>query len=238
MDAEGGEPGDREVYDADALEELYTALKAEAGVSVGKLVRLVERMSSSEMSKADLNAYRQGRRLWKRLREEVVPVMHFLDKSYPPEARVRFPLDSGTGDAFVWIEGQKPIGLEVTGALARNEVEVARNMAEKGVVAGFLGLQDNAPQSRFDAAKRRGRVFHSSEAVTNTLEAGIRRQLEKKDRPEYGGFILIVRCSLISSPRMTEADWQNRLGSEASALPFSEVYLVDAASGSRIFRLK
>lgn len=238
MDAEGGELSDREIYDEDALEGLYARLKVETGVTVRELLQLVEKMSSLELSQADLNAYRQGRRPWKRLREEVVPVMHFLDKRYPPEARVRFPLDSATGDAFVWMEGQEPVGLEVTGALARNEVEVAKNMADKGVVAGFLGLQDDAPQSRFDAAKRRHRVFHSSEAVTDAFEAGIRRQLEAKDRPEYDGFILIVRCSLISSPRMTEADWQNRLGSDASALPFSEVYLVDAASGRRIFRLK
>lgn len=225
-------------YDVTALANLYSLLKADHGVTAFELRALVGEMSAGQMSVADVNAYRQGRRPWKRLHDEVVPVMHFITKEYPPEVRVRFPLNDGVGDAFVWIEGQPPVGIEVTGALARSEVEVAKNLAEKGVVSGLLGLQDDAPQSLFDEAKQRVRLLHSSAAVAATAETGIRRQLRAKDRQQYEGFILLVRCSLSSSPGMSEGAWRDCLGSEADALPFSQVYLVDAASGKTIFRLK
>ncbi|MGO6812234.1 hypothetical protein ACCS61_32580 [Rhizobium ruizarguesonis] len=225
-------------FNAAAVERLYSEISSDEGVTVRKLQALVGGMASSPMSRTDLNAYRQGKKPWKRLREEVVPVTHFLAATYPEDTRVRFPLNSGAGDAWVSVEGCAAIGIEVTGALARSSVEVAKNMVENGAVGGFIALQDNAPQAAFDAARRRARVVHSLAGVNKTLDTAISRQLKAKDDAKYEGYILIVSCSLMSSPGRSESDWRNALGNEASALPFSQVYLVEPSSGTRIVRLK
>lgn len=236
--SEGNGVPTEELFDKDSLSILYGRISAADGVTVVELKTLISEMVAGSISEPDLNAYRQGRPPWKKLHDEVVPVMQFLSARYPGVARVRFPLDDQAPDAWLTIDGQTPVGIEVTGALSRSRVEVSKNMAAKGIVPGFIGLQDNATIAEFEAAKQRGRVAHSAAAVNDALEAGIRKQLESKNQTKYEGFILIVTANLQSSPSRTEADWNARLVDQAAGLPFSQVFLVDGTSGKRVFQLK
>lgn len=229
---------DARVFDLMALTRLYDAISESDGVALEVLEALIAEMSESEMSIADLNAYRQGRKPWKKLRDEVVPVSHLLRAKFPRSTRVRFPLNDHPPDAWLTIEGRNAVGIEVTGAMARSRVEVARNMAANGTVPGFIGLQDDAKNVDFEAAKARGRIVHSASAVNAALETGIRKQLRAKNHSKYEGMILLVVCGIHSSPNRTEEEWRKILGDEAMELPFSQVFLIDATSGKRVFQLR
>ena len=236
--SEGNRAATRKLFDEESLSILYNRISAAAGVTIAELKTLISEMDAGSISQADLNAYRQGRPPWKKMHDEVVPVMHFLLGRYPGDARVRFPLNDQPPDAWLTIDHQTSVGIEVTGALSRSRVEVSKNMAAKGIVPGFIGLQDNASIAEFEAAKQRGRVVHSAVAVNDALEAGIRRQLKAKNQTKYKGYILLVTANLHSSPGRTEADWNARLVDQAAGLPFSQVFLVDGTSGKRVFQLK
>ena len=136
-------------------------MSAPSGVTVAELRSLVGAFSTRPIAPADIQAYREGRKPWKKLHDEVVPVEHFLSATYPDDARVRFPLDDQPPDAWLSAHSAPPVGIEVTGALARAAVEIGKSLARGGAVPGFIGLQDDASSAAFAKARSRGRVTSS-----------------------------------------------------------------------------
>ena len=207
-------------------------------MTVAELSHHLATFSSLPIAKADLQAYREGRGIWKKLHDEVVPVGHFLEKRYPHDARVRFPLDDQPPDAWLTIAGEPPVGIEVTAALARANQEVAKSMASGGAVPGHIGLQDNATSMQFAAVRARGRILHSRMGVDAAIDTAIEIRLSAKDQQKFAKQILVITAPLGSSPNRILQDFQTVHGAKAASLPFSEVHLLDPARPARHVQLK
>ncbi len=225
-------------FTAQSLAALYADISAQAGVTVAALRRHLDEFSSLPIARADLQAYREGRGAWKKLHDEVVAVRHFLDGRYPEDSRVRFPLDDQPPDAWLMVNGEPPVGIEVTAALARAGHEVAKSMAGGGAVPGFIGLQDNATSQQFTAASARGRVLHSKKGIDAAIDNAITARLSAKDQQKFAEQILVITVPLGSSPDRGAQELQARHGAKAAALPFSEVHLLDPARRGRHVQLK
>ncbi|MBV7518969.1 hypothetical protein [Ensifer sp. ENS12] len=225
-------------FDVSALNALYATISAESGVEVSELRLLVGHMAQQAMSKPDLAAFRMAQGPWKELHDEVIPVMHFLSAGHTDTTRVRFSLDSSPYDAWVAPTAGEPFYIEVTEALARSSKESAKNMQAKGAVSGFLGLQDHLPQSEFESAKERNRIFHSRAGVYRALDAGISTAMTKKNKSKYAGFTLLIACDMAMCRTRSDEEWRTALSAQAVELPFAQVYLISSGTGSRIVRLK
>lgn len=229
---------EQEPFTAVSLAQLYAAVSADGGVTVAELSALVHAFTTRPIGSVDIQAYREGRKPWKKLRDEVVPVEYLLRMRYPEAARVRFPLDDQPPDAWIWSDGQPVIGVEVTGALARAGVEVAKGLAEQGIGKGFIGLPDGASQSRFDAARTRRRVTSSRAGVDAAIDEAIAASMAKKDKDKFAGQVLLIVAPLGSSPLRSHGDLRDAHAAKAVALPFSRVHVVDVARRSEIIDLK
>lgn len=229
---------DEVAFTAGSLAQLYTAVSAEGGVTVAELSALVDAFSTRPIGSVDIQAYREGGKPWKKLHDEVVPVEHLLRMRYPEATRVRFPLNDQPPDAWVWSAGQPAIGIEVTGALARAGIEVAKGLAEQGIGKGFIGLQDSASQARFDAARTRRRVTSSRAGVDAAIDEAIAASMAKKDKDKFAGQVLLIVVPLGSSPNRSREGLREAHAGKAAALPFSRVHVIDVARRSEVIDLK
>ncbi|RWO28626.1 MAG: hypothetical protein EOS10_24635 [Mesorhizobium sp.] len=228
-----------EPFTTEALNDLYAELSAAGGVSVTDLRSHVAAFSSRPISKADLQGYREGKKPWKKLRDEVVPVEQFLSAHYPDTTRVRFPLDDQPPDAWIALDPDSAmIGIEVTGAHARAGIEVAKSLAAGKPVPGFIPLSDNAPATTFAKARARGRIMNARTTVDLVIDEAIAARLSGKDDAKFEGHILLITAPIRSSPNRSEQEMQETHSERASALPFSEVYVIDQSRGRPIIRLK
>ncbi|CAH0354394.1 hypothetical protein [Sphingobium sp. CECT 9361] len=226
-------------FTAATLAEVYAEISAEGGVTVATLRERVTAFSTLPIADADIQAFREGKKPWKKLRDEVVPVEHFLSAEYPDSARVRFPLDDQPPDAWLTPEpGAEPIGIEVTGALARSGIETAKNMAGGKAVPGFIALPDDATKETFAKVRDRGRVMNARTSVDRVIDDSITNRMAGKDHVKFSGHILLITAPIGSSPnRQTEALVEAHAAAAAD-LPFAEVFVLDRARGSPIVRLK
>lgn len=233
------EKDSEEPFTTETLNHLYAELSAAGGVSVTDLRAHIAAFSSRPISKADLQGYREGKKPWKKLRDEVVPVEHFLSTRYPDTARVRFPLDDQPPDAWLALDADSAvIGIEVTGAHARAGIEVARSLVAGKPVSGFIPLPDNAPATAFAKARERGRIMNARTVVDLVIDEAIAARLSGKDDAKFEGHILLITAPIRSSPNRSEKEIQGTHSEAANALPFSEVYVLDQSRGWPIIRLK
>jgi hypothetical protein len=230
---------DNSPFDAEALERLYAAISSPDGVTGAELRSHVSAFSTRPIGREGIQAYREGRKPWKKLRDEVVPVEHFLSARYPDDARASFPLDDQPPDAWLMVEdGCEAVGIEVTGALARAGIEVGKSLAERSVVPGFIALQDDAPSAEFARVRKRGRIMHASKGIDRAIDRAIRSRLAAKDDSKFAGYILLIIAPVGSAPDRSATDLQAALGGAAEALPFFEIFVIDGARGSPIVQLK
>jgi hypothetical protein len=229
---------DQQPFTTQSLECLYARVSAPEGVTVGELRAMVEDFGSRPRAQGDVQAYREGRQPWKKLRDEIVPVEQFLSSRYPDEAHVRLPLNDLPTDAWLTIDEGEPIGIEVTGALSRAGIEIGRTLAEGVPVPGFIGLQDDAKQVEFEKAKARGRVTHSAKGVNETIDRAVEARLAGKNKQKFEGQILLITAPIGSSPNRDETEMQAALGHKAAALPFAEVHVLDRSRKGRMVQLK
>lgn len=225
-------------FTTQSLAVLYANISAPAGVTVSALTRHLDEFSSLPIAQADIQAYREGRGVWKKLHDEVVAVEHFLNGRYPEDSRVRFPLDDQPPDAWLMVDGEPPVGIEVTAALARASHEVAKSLAGGGAVPGFIGLLDNATSQQFATARTRGRVLNSKKGIDAAIDTAITTRFSAKDQQKFAKQILVITVPLGSSPDRSAEEFQAKHGVNAAALPFSEVHLLDPARRARHVRLK
>lgn len=227
-----------EVFTQASLQRIYDRISADKGVTIAELRALVNDFSSRPIAHADVQAYREGRNPWKKLHDEVVPVLHFISAGKPDSARVKFPLDDQPPDAWLMVDGEPVMGIEVTAALGRSSVEIARGLAGQTIAPGFIGLQDDGKQAEFDSVRSRGRITNSRAGVDKSIDRAITIRLEGKDNEKFAGQTLLVTAPIGSSPNRGIEDLLAKLGPKASTLPFSHVFVIDNRSGKQIVQLK
>ncbi len=141
---------------------------------------------------AEIADYRAKRGAAKKLRDEVVPVLHHI-KFTKAKGEIRFQLNSDIPDC--WLRdtpNATPQGLEVTVAQSREQQRLGQLMNEtKGMVPGFLGLPDGAPEKLYKERLARGRIMHSSDGALAAVGNGIKSSLQKKNQPRFAGHDLI-----------------------------------------------
>ena len=224
-----------EPFAQQALRALYDAVSGNDGVTIEELRALLDDFRARPMAEADVQAFREGKRPWKKLRDEVLPVEQFLVAAGYAGAKVRFPLDDQPPDAWLIVRDDVPVGIEVTGARARAGIEVAKSFGQGKVVPGFIALPEGAKQKEFDAARSRGRVLHSRKGIEALTDRAITERLEGKDDPKFAGHILVITAPLISSPNRSDEHLRLTHGPKAHGLAFAKVFIL---GGSRLVQLK
>ncbi|MEL7688734.1 hypothetical protein AAG596_14335 [Citromicrobium bathyomarinum] len=225
-------------FTEETLDQLYAEVSDPEGITLARLEALIDAFGTRDRAPMDTQSYREGRKPWKKLRDEIVPVQHFLASTYPADVRVRFPLDDQPPDAWLKVGDAPPVGIEVTGALARASIEVGRSLAGGGAVPGFIGLQDDASSAAFAQARARQRVTNSRKNVERTIDTAIGSRLVAKDHEKYTGHILLVTAPTGSSPYRKPEAIKQALGEKAKQLPFAEIYVLDTSRRKPPIRLK
>jgi hypothetical protein len=149
-------------------------------------------------SAKELADYRAKRGAVKKLRDEVVPVLHHV-KLVKARGDIRFALNNGVPDC--WLRDNpdaSPQGLEITVAQSREQHLLGQELNEKRMGRGFLGLPDDAPTTAFAARLARPRVMYSTENALKVIGDGIKSCLRKKDHPKYAGHDLLIEAPLRS----------------------------------------
>lgn len=214
-------------FDAAALKTLEASLSAPDGVDIDEFLATLDEHFARSRSSTDVQAFREARKPWKKLADEVVPVAAFFRQT-GAVGRVRFPLNDQPTDAWVRQAGfDSEAGIEVTRVLARSKVETAKSMPAKGVVPGFLGLPDDAPAAAFGQAKARGRVLNSRASIEKAIEDSVAKRLAGKSDQKFQGQTLLMVTPLGSAP---DHDWgplRERLQPAAEKTAFDQIFLVD-----------
>jgi hypothetical protein len=175
-------------FDATALQALEAALSAPEGMEITEFLATLDEHARRDRAPADVQAYREGRKPWKKLADEVAPVAAFL-RHAKIAGRIRFPLNDEPPDAWLLEDGsQTEVGIEVTRVLARSKHETAKSMQDHKVVPGFLGVADNAPSEVYKQVKARGRITkqpggHRREDRGQRLGAASRQSRPQRVRP-------------------------------------------------------
>ncbi|WP_342723543.1 hypothetical protein AAFG07_31015 [Bradyrhizobium sp. B097] len=178
-------------------------------------------------SAAEIADYRAKRGALKKLRDEVVPVLHHITY-IKAKGEIRFELNSDVPDC--WLRDSPaaaPQGLEITVAQSREQQRLGRLMNEtKGMVPGYLGLPDDASEALYKKRLERGRVMYSSDGALATIGNGIKACLAKKNHPKYAGHDLLIEAPLHSLPRERWSRIHDELRAAVSALPFREIHVI------------
>ena len=168
-----------------------------------------------------------GKSPWKKLSDEICPVMRFLMANKMTDGVVSFPLNDQIPDCwYLPATSQDRIGIEVTIALGRERIELGRELVEKGIGRGFIGLQDDAPKASFEKSLSRQRVMYSTDHAISETKKAIISCLSMKNKQQYEGMILIVQAPLRSLPVERWEGMAQNLTIEAAPLPFKEIYLI------------
>lgn len=225
LDAEAAPPS----FDAAALQTLEAMLSAPDGADIVAFLAALDEHFTRQRAAIDIQAFREGRKPWKKLADEVVPVAAFL-RHAGSTGRVRFPLNDQPPDAWVRETGSDvDIGIEVTRVLARSKIETAKSLQSQSVVPGFLGLPDNAPATAYKQAKDRGRILNGRAGVEKAIEASITERLAGKSDPKFQGQRLLLVTPLGSAPGHDWEPLRERLQPMAAQTAFDQVFLVDEA---------
>ncbi len=181
-------------------------------------------------SRRELDDFRLSAGPWKKLADEVSPVSQFLRYSNVKLGSVHFPLDSHPPDCWLCKHpNADPIGVEVTVALGRERYHLASEMVRKGVCRGFIGKQDDAPQSEFDAAMSRSRVTYTTEHALRAVKDGVLKCICRKNHLKFEGYTLLIEAPLVSLPQGRWIAIEDELRQAASRLPFAEVHVISDA---------
>jgi len=179
-----------------------------------------------QRSQAEIADFRAKRGVLKTLRDEVTPVLHHL-KFVNAKGEVKFALNNTVPDCWLRESPEaKPQGLEVTVAQSREQHYLGRELNEKRIGRGFLGLPDNASSKAFSDKLARPRVMYSTGSALEVIGNGIKYCLEKKTNPKYAGFDLLIEAPLRSLPNERWRQIEDELRSAASKMPFREIHVI------------
>jgi hypothetical protein len=112
-------------FDEAALKSFYNNISEANGVPVEQVCSELEELFGRSRSKTDIDNFRTGKNPWKKLSDEICPLLRFLIANEMNEGRVCFPLNDKVPDCWYWPDKSKtPIGIEMTFALGRERIEL------------------------------------------------------------------------------------------------------------------
>ncbi|MBI2739528.1 MAG: hypothetical protein HYX38_23655 [Rhodospirillales bacterium] len=162
----------------------------------------------------------------KKLTDELFPVSRLFTFRRITRGFVSFPLDSNVPDAW-WHRGEKKVGIEVTISQGRARNILGEELVNaKGVVRGYLGLQDDAKPKEVKAAKESKRAMYARNEPLGTVASGILRCLKKKNAKKYEDMILVIEAPLLPLAPDRWRPLVPRLKKAAKGLPFAEIYVL------------
>lgn len=220
-------------FDTAALKALEAALSSAEGMDIGAFLATLDEHFARPRSKADIQAFREGKKPWKKLADEVMPVAAYLRQTNTT-GRIRFPLNDQPPDAWLLkTKSNAEIGIELTRVLARPKRELAKALPERGVGPGFLCLPDDATTDTYRRAVERGRVTNSRKGIEAAIEASIAERLADKSGSKFKGQTLVLVTPLGSAP---DHDWEPlkaRLQALAAKTAFDRIFLIDEAKSGQ-----
>jgi hypothetical protein len=181
---------------------------------------------SGKRSQAEIADYRVKRGALKALRDEVSPVWHHL-KFVKAKGEVKFSLSNTVPDC--WLrenQNAEPQGLEVTVAQSREQHYLGRELNDKRMGRGFLGLPDSASSKEFSDRLAKQRAMYSTGSALEVIGSGIKSCLKKKADPKYIGLDLLIEAPLRSLPNERWSQIMGDLRSAASEMPFREIHVI------------
>jgi hypothetical protein len=187
---------------------------------------LMQRYFKGNRSQAEIADYRAKRGAVKPIRDEVSPVLSHL-RFVKAKGEVRFALNNTVPDC--WLRDfpeAEPRGMEVTAALAREQHHLGRELNEKRIGRGFLGLQDTASSAAFAERLAKPRIMYSSASPLKAVADGIKFCLQKKAKPTYAGLDLLIEAPLDSLPHERWSQIEDELRAAAKTMPFREVHVI------------
>jgi len=224
-----GQPMTR--FDVAALEDFYSRLSAEEGVSIDAFQTELRNLFCRERSPNDINDFRLSKAPWKKLADEIVPVSKYLQLHHIESERILFPLNDQVPDAWLWRDNEaEPIGIEVTIAQGTERFHLAKELVAEGIGRGFLGLSDDDHPAEFHRRMENPRTMFTATAALKSVKKGILRCLSQKDKPRYEGFILIIQAPMSSLSQDRWTSIQPDLRIAAAELPFRAVYVISTSA--------
>jgi hypothetical protein len=215
------------MFDVEALKKFYADLSAPDGMSVTDFQRRQATLFAEGRSSFDTNDYRLGKVPWKKLRDEITPVSRFLKHSHINADRVFFPLNNKSPDCWLLNVNGEDRGVEVTIERGREQYRLAKEINERGVGRGFIGLQDDASKADFDSRMSNLRTMYSSGQALDATKAGILHCLRKKNDLKYSKvFYLLIQAHLSVLPKQRWDAIKEELSRAAESLPFEEVHVI------------
>ena len=94
------------------------------------------------------------------------------------------------------------------------------------MVAGYMGLQDDAPGALYKERLERGRIMHSTDGVLRVVRGGIKTCLRNKDHPKYAGHDLLIEAHLNILPTERWSQIEDELREVARDMPFREIHVI------------
>lgn len=213
---------------SEALEIFYKSVSRPEGINIGEFQAQLKSLFAGQREDSDVNDYRRGKKPWKKLRDEIVPVANFLLMYRKIKVdRVWFPLDNKTPDSWLILENGDSLGVEVTVERGRERFHLAKELNEKNEGRGFIGVQDDSSQTEFDNQMSNPRTMFTTDQALEATKAGVIRCLTKKNAPRFKNVhFLIIESHLTVLPKECWCSIVSELSLEAAKLPFHEVYVI------------
>jgi hypothetical protein len=228
-------------FDETRLNDFYADISSCEGMEIAKFQNMVAALFADNRTEHDIEQYRLGKNRWKKLRDEVSPVSSFLEFNHVEANRIRFPLDNHTPDCWLMSGNGNNRGIEVTIERGREKHHLATELNREGMGRGFVGLQDDEPQSVFDNRMSKSRVMYSSEQALEATKQGIMRCLSRKNQPEKYEHVyyLLIQAHLNTLPHERWDAIKEELMREARGFPFQEIHVIgDSGNDAWGFQIK
>ncbi|RZV51654.1 MAG: hypothetical protein EX270_10205 [Pseudomonadales bacterium] len=209
------------------LDDFYKEISVPGGIEIDTFQSRLSLVFADKRSESDIEYYRLGKKPWKKLRDEVVPVSRFLKLNEILEGRIQFPLDNKIPDCWFKKINEIELGIEVTIERGREKFHLATELNETGSGRGFIGIQDDASQNAFNERLSSPRTAFSTDQALEATKNGILRCLSRKNDEKYRGvFCLLIEAHLntLSSERWGRI--RPDLRNAAKYLPFEEVHII------------
>lgn len=228
------------MFDVDKLNEFYEEISSDEGISIGSFQDSLKSLFQDQRSSSDIENFRLGKSPWKKLRDEITPVSRFIEFNDIGADRIRFPLDNHTPDCWLLFDVSENLGVEVTIERGREKYHLAKELNETGRGRGFIGIQDDSSQTKFDERLSKPRTMFSSEQALEATKAGIIRCLSRKNETKYKNIhYLLIQVHLNNLPKERWSLIKDDLRQVAKKLLFQEIHVIgDAGDESWGFQIK
>lgn len=193
-------------------------------VPVETFLKLLNDYFGSERSAAEIAAYREKKKPAKKLRDEIAPVMRFV-QLYELNGEIRFPQDSIFPDCWIRKSAQAAAEeIEVTIALGEEQYWLGKELNENGIGRGHLGIQDGTPKNLIEQKLSQRRAMYSTDEALRSVCDGIKKSLQ--DKQNLKGRYLVIEAPLRKLPNSRWKQIEDELKLAASNVNFDVIYIV------------